>query len=275
MLLSELIQKNAPCFREMKLMPLSVEQYRRMYQEGILGPDDKTELLEGYIVGQGRGRGEARPQHAVFPSDAPRWQGLLEIWPLTLAQYQRMIRAGIIQEDDPVELIEGYLIAKDRGRGPGMGAGPEHATAVGRLNRRFILALAYAWVVRCQDPIEVGPLNVPGAASQPEPDLVVADGPDTRYSQKHPGPADIRLLIEVADSSLMGDRRGKAQSYAAAGIRVYWILNVVDRQLEIFTDPDAQAGKYQTQQILTEAEQVVVSWPGLAPVTFAIKDFLL
>ncbi len=78
----------------------------------------------------------------------------------------------------------------------------------------------------------------------------------------------------MADSSLLSDRRGKVQSYASQGIPVYWILNLVDRQLEIYTNPDAKGGQYQTTQILSEAEQAVVSWPGLAPVTFAIKDFL-
>ena len=274
MLLVDLIQTDAPAFRGMRLMPLSINQYQRMYQEGILGANDKTELLDGYIVGKDRGPGQDRPPGAVIPPDGPRWRGLLEIWPLTLAQYQRMIELAIIEEDDPVEMLEGYLIAKDRGRGPGMGAGPEHSSAVGRLTRRFIRALPDPWVVRCQDPISLGPPKVPGAASQPEPDLVVAQGPEGRYDHQHPGAADILLLVEVADSSLLGDRRGKVQSYAAQGIRLYWILNVVDRQLEIFTDPDTQAGQYRTQRILAETDDVVVSWPGLAPVTFSIKDFL-
>lgn len=264
----------APQFRGMQLVPLSTEQYERMYREGILGLNDKTELREGYIVGKDRGLGQERPAHAVIPADAPRLMGLYEIWPLTLEQYQRMIRTAIIEEDDPVEMIAGYLIAKDRGRGPGMGAGPEHAYAVGRLLRRFVRALPDPWVVRIQDPIQLGPSNVPGAASQPEPDMVVAQGPDTRYLQQHPGPADLYLVVEVADSSLLSDRRGKVQSYASQGIPVYWILNLVDRQLEIYTNPDAKGGQYQTTQILSEAEQAVVSWPGLAPVTFAIKDFL-
>src|SRR5437870_3310065 len=172
MTLIDLARQDPPRFRGMAVMPLSLEQYQRMRGEGILGPGDRTELLEGYIVGKDRGLGQDRPPGAVIPPDAPRWRGMLEIWPLTLDQYQRMIRLGIIEEDDPVEMIDGYLIAKDRGRGPGMGAGPEHATAVGRLTRRFILALAAQWVVRCQAPIEFGPGTIPGAGSQPEPDLV-------------------------------------------------------------------------------------------------------
>ena len=260
--------RQIPQFRGMQLMPLSIDQYQRMRREGILGPNDKTELLEGYIVGKDRGLGQDRPANAVIPADAPRLMDLYEIWPLTLEQYQRMIRTAIIEEDDPIEMIEGYLIAKDRGRGPGMGAGPEHSAAVGRVTRRFMWALGASWVVRCQDPIELGPSNVPGAASQPEPDLVVAQGPESRYDHRYPAPADLLLVIEVADSSLMSDRRGKVQSYASQGITLYWILNLVDRQLEIYADPDTKGQLYQTTQILKETEQVVVSWPGLTPVTF-------
>jgi hypothetical protein len=274
MRLYDLTRLNPPRFRGMTLLPLTLEQYQRMRREGILGPDDNVEMLDGYIVGKDRGLGQDRPANAVIPPDGPRWRDLLEIWPLTVEQYQRMIRTGIIEEDDPVELIEGYLIAKDRGRGPGMGAGPEHAAGVGRITRRFMRALQAPWVVRCQDPIDLGKVNVPGGGSQPEPDLAVAQGPEDRYDHRHPTPADLLLVVEVADSSLLNDRRGKAQSYASAGISPYWILNVVDRQLEIYTDPDTQAGQYRKQQILTENDSVVVSWPGLAPVTFQVKDFL-
>ncbi len=267
-------KQEALTFRGMELMPLSLEQYRRMFQEGVLTVNDPVELLEGYLVGKDRGVGQARPQPCVIPPDAPRYLGMLEIWPLTLAQYQQMIRTAIIGEDDPVEMMAGYLIAKDRGRGPGMGAGPQHSLSVSRLLRRIIQAVPPPWVHRCQDPIEIGPQNIAGAASQPEPDFAIAQGPDDQYAQRYPGPADLWLVIEVADSSLLADRRGKAQSYATAGIRLYWIVNLVDRQLEIFTDPDTQAGQYRSQQILPEDQQVTLTLPDLPTVTFLVRDFL-
>jgi Uma2 family endonuclease len=184
-----------------------------------------------------------------------------------------MIETGILAEGAPTELLEGYLVAKDRGRGPGMTHGPIHATGVSRLYRVLLAALGHEWVIRSQLPITLPPAaRVRG--SEPEPDGWVADGPEHRYVDHHPGPGEIRLVAEVADSSLLADRRGKGPLYAAAGIPLYWIINLVDRQLEVYSDPDPATGQYRSQQILAEDQQVTLSWPGLAPVTFAVRDFL-
>lgn len=207
------------------------------------------------------------------PPHAPRLPGGGIVWPLTLDQYHRMIAAGILGEDDPVELIDGYLVAKDRGRGPGMGHGPQHAWGVGRageLLSRTLIGL----VIRCQLPITLPPPGPAPGGSEPEPDIVVADGPEHRYVDHHPGPGEIRLVTEVADSSLAFDRRQKAPLYAAANIPLYWIINLTDRQLEVYSAPDPAAAQYRSRQVLTEDQQAVLSWPGLAPVTFPVRDFL-
>lgn len=275
MTILKLLGCEAPRLRGLgEIVPLSLDQYHRMIAAGILPEGAPCELLEGYVLGKDRGLGQARPHPCVMPKDPPRLAGLAELWPLSLDQYHRMIATGILGEDDPVELLEGYLVAKDYGRGPGMPPAPEHASATGRLNRRLTKTLPDTWVVRCQDPIQLGPAGVAGAGSEPQPDVAVAQGPESRYDSHHPGPGELCLVAEVSDTTLSRDRGDKAEIYASAGISLYWIVNLVDRCLEVYSDPDPATGQYRSQQTLAEDQQVVLSWPGLAPVTFAVKDFL-
>jgi Uma2 family endonuclease len=256
-----------------EIAPLSLEQYHRMIETGILDEDDPVELHNGYIVSLNKGMGYDWPAAAV-PLDVPRLYGDALLWPLSLDQYHRMIAAGILGEDDPIELLDGYLVLKDQGRGPGMGHGPGHATAVSQVHDVLRGALGNSWVVRSQLPISLGTNQTTGTGKEPEPDAAVAQGPRQRYTHHHPGPQDLRLVAEVADSSLVNDRRLKGPLYASAGIALYWIVNLVDRCLEVYSDPDPATGQYRSQQTLAEDQQVVLSWPGLAPVTFAVKDFL-
>jgi hypothetical protein len=208
------------------------------------------------------------------PRDIPRLYGLAEIWPLSLDDYHRMVETGIVGEDTPIEFIEGYLVAKDQGRGPGMGHGPAHALAVSNVSELLTVALAATSVVRCQLPVTLPPGVLPTAGSEPEPDLVVAVGPRGRYSDHHPGPAEIQLILEVADSSLAYDRSTKARLYAWAGVPLYWIINLIDRRLEIYSDPDTAVGAYRAQDFRAEDQSVVFAREGLAPVTFQVKDLL-
>jgi Uma2 family endonuclease len=208
------------------------------------------------------------------PRDAPRLHGLAEIWPLSLDDYHRMVETGIVGEDAPIEFIEGYLVGKDQGRGPGMGHGPAHALAVNSVNELLTLALAAMHAVRCQLPVTLRPDEALQKASEPEPDVVVAQGPKARYSDHHPGPAEIHLIVEVADSSLAYDRSAKARLYATAGVPLYWIVNLIDRRLEVYSDPDPATGTYRLEEFWTEDQQVVLVWEGLAPVTFQVRDFL-
>ena len=212
-------------------------------------------------------------QTNVNTKDLPRLCGLATIAPLSLEQYHRMIEVGIVGEDDPMELIDGYLVFKDQGRGPGMGHGFPHATAVTNAQSLLLAALGTSCVIRTQLPITLG-VGGAGGGKEPEPDVTVADGPAQRYLTHHPGPPEIRLLVEAADSSLALDRNVKGPLYATANIALYWIINLVDRQLEVYSDPDAATGQYRSQQILGEHKQVTLSWPGLAPITLAVKDFL-
>ena len=149
------------------------------------------------------------------------------IFRLTVDQYHELIRAGKLGEDDPVELLEGILVFK-------MPKNTPHATATKLARREVERGLPEGWHYFVQDPITL-------SDGEPEPDGAVVRGRVEDYAAAHPGPADVALVIEVADTSLARARGIKLRSYARAGIRAYWIVNLVERQVEVYDAPDPAA----------------------------------
>jgi Uma2 family endonuclease len=141
----------------------------------------------------------------------------------SVASYHEMIRHGVLGPDDKVELIHGVVVDK-------MPQNPIHAGTVGVLKREIEAVLPKSWIVRIQAPISL-------SDSEPEPDLVIARGPEERYLGEHPGPADIAFLVEVSDSSLTNDQVEKLVVYAEARIPEYWIVNLIEMQVEVYTQP--------------------------------------
>ena len=134
-----------------------------------------------------------------------------------------MIECGILTDEDKVELLDGYVMLKIPGN-------PPHDSCV-MVMEETVRALASAgWSVRCQSAITL-------PTSEPEPDLAVVRGTHRDYLLHHPGPSDCGLLIEIAGSSLTRDRDEKGPIYAAAGIDEYWIVNLLDRQIEVYSNP--------------------------------------
>ena len=142
---------------------------------------------------------------------------------LTPSQYHEMIAAGILGEDDPLELLERWLVPK-------MVKNPPHSTAIYLTTRVLERILPPSWHVRSQQPITTGD-------SEPEPDLAVVRGGPEQYGRSHPGSQDVALVVEVADASVGRDRSTKKRIYARAGIPVYWILNLPERRIEVYADP--------------------------------------
>lgn len=138
-------------------------------------------------------------------------------------QYEKMIDAGVLTGEDRVELIEGIVVQK-------MTQHPPHAVAIDYTLDALRPLMPDGWRLREQKPIEL-------SDSEPEPDLVVVRGPLQRYETCHPRPADIALVVEVADTTLEGDRRVKGRMYARARIPVYWIINLNERRIEVYTEP--------------------------------------
>jgi Uma2 family endonuclease len=160
---------------------------------------------------------------AARPMPPAAVEDIEEIWRLSVDQYHAMIDAAILDEDDPVELLEGLLVTK-------MSKNTAHVLAKRLLLEALRAILPAGWFLDEQDPVTT-------ADSEPEPDTAVIRGSPRDYSVRHPGPEDVAIIIEVADSSLRRDRGRKKRLYARASIREYWIVNLIDRQVEVYTDP--------------------------------------
>jgi Uma2 family endonuclease len=160
----------------------------------------------------------------------------------TRHEYDRLIEVGLLREDDPIELVEGRLVVAEPQHDP-------HARAVELGTDALRLAFGRGWRVRVQLPLALG------RDSAPEPDVVVLRGTPRDAPTGHPTTAD--LVVEVAESSLALDRGPKARIYARAGIADYWIVNLVDRVVEVHREPvpDARSrSKYRTVQVVRPGE---------------------
>ena len=152
---------------------------------------------------------------ATYPIRTRRW---------TRKEYDRLIDLGILHEDEPIELVGGQMIVAEPKSSP-------HETALGLTADALRRAFGAGWVVREQGPIALDD------ESEPEPDVMVVPGEIRDYRDAHPERA--ALLVEVALSSLAFDRRHKGSLYARAGVADYWIVNLVDRVVEVRRRPAA------------------------------------
>ena len=175
----------------------------------------------------------------------------------TVDEYCAMAEAGILSEDERVELIDGEIIVM-----PPIGEPPEDGTT--RLGGELSYRLYDRAWVRVQNSVRLDDYGLP------EPDIAVvrlrAD-----YHQRRPTPDDVFLLIEVADSSLQMDREVKLARYADAGIPEVWIVNVRARQVEAYTDPID--GTYRSRRMVTADGKI--SPLAFPDVSLAVSDFLL
>ena len=144
---------------------------------------------------------------------------------LTVADYHRLGEAGILGQDDRVELLEGQLIDMSP-------IGPRHALAVDALTELLVSGVSGRAVVRVQNPITLD------SGSEPQPDVAVVRRRWSGYPRAHPGPGDILLLIEVADTSLELDLGAKRAIYARAGIGEFWIVDLTTDTVLVHRDPD-------------------------------------
>ncbi|NJK77448.1 MAG: Uma2 family endonuclease [Richelia sp. CSU_2_1] len=161
----------------------------------------------------------------------------MRLW--TVSEYRRMTETGILDPDERVELIDGQIISMSA-KNP-----PHAATNLCAANylRNLLLGLA---LIRIQDPVTLS------AISEPEPDIAVVQIEPRFYQDFHPAPANIFLLVEVADTTLERDRNRKASAYARAGIADYWILDVNARQVYVFREP--AGGSYRQETIFNEGD---------------------
>jgi len=143
-------------------------------------------------------------------------------------EYYAMARAGILSESDRVELIEGEIVTMRP-------IGVAHASAVDRAAHTLMRSVAGRAIVRVQNPIRVD------AFSEPQPDITLLRPRDDFYRRAHPGPADILLVIEIADSSLRYDRHIKAPLYARHRIVQYWLVDLAAGTVTSYASPEGAA----------------------------------
>jgi Uma2 family endonuclease len=166
-------------------------------------------------------------------------------WKLSISEYHRMIAAGILQEDDRIELIEGELIDMAP-------IGFQHSG----LTNSLIEILGYPTrglaIASVQNPIGIG------SKSEPQPDFALLKPHPDRYISRLPTAEDTLLIVEIADASLRYDREVKGPLYARAGIPEYWIVNIPERTIEVHRVPDQQSGRY-TDIHITSSESIAPS----------------
>jgi Uma2 family endonuclease len=163
----------------------------------------------------------------------------------TVDEYERMANA---LEDSRVELINGYVVDK-------MSQKPVHFWSVDVTEAALGTVIPPGWSVRRE-----GPARIPDF-DEPEPDLTVARGSREAYRTRHPEPADIGLLVEVSDTSLERDRGQQLLAYARGQIPVYWIINLVDRQIEVYSNP--ATGTYSSRIDYKPGQEVPVIIDGV------------
>ena len=142
----------------------------------------------------------------------------------TVDDYYAMARAGIIGDDDRVELIEGEIIRM-------AAIGSRHQAVVDRVTRLFVTRVGDRAIVRVQGPVRLASIT------EPQPDVQLLSPRDDFYAAAHPSPYEALLVVEVADTSLRYDRDRKAPIYARRGVHETWIVDLTGDRILVMRDP--------------------------------------
>ncbi|HEY4261919.1 MAG TPA: Uma2 family endonuclease [Schlesneria sp.] len=175
----------------------------------------------------------------------------LRFWRFSLDQYHAMIDRGILQSDDPIEFLEGVLVPK-------LTRNPLHRIALAHLRDTLQGLVSVGWHLESQEAITL-------ETSEPEPDLAIVRGQVDDYPDRHPGSGDLAFVAEVSDSTLVSDRTLKKRIYAQAGIIEYWIVNLVERQIEVYSDPTGPLTQpeYRVRRVFTAGQTIPVAVGGV------------
>lgn len=167
----------------------------------------------------------------------------------SVEQYFELVRLGILGEDDNCELLDGWIVPK-------MGKKPLHDNTIDIIDGVVDALLPSGWFLRVQNVLQT-------ATSAPEPDFAVTRGLRGSFPDRHPQGSDVGLVIEVADSTLHIDRR-KALIYAAAGVPHYWIINLPERCVEVFENPQQQSEgiHYASQRTIRAGDELELVLDG-------------
>jgi Uma2 family endonuclease len=196
------------------------------------------------------------PTQPAGPIRIPR-----PLYRMSLEQYESLIATGFFAKHDDVHLINGYVVNR-------MAESPEHGAVCDVIRRTMeVILLAVAgWHARGQNG-----LKIPSQVSIPRPDLAIVRGDWRDYLNRYPESRDTALVVEVSVSSLDEDR-AMADIYAAGGVPVYWIVNVDDGQVEVYSDPGPSG--YQSHEVLAPGHVLSVMVNGVEVGEIPVADIL-
>jgi Uma2 family endonuclease len=181
---------------------------------------------------------------------------LLPLYRMTVDEYERI---GGLLDDERVELIDGYLVRK-------LPKEPERCYSTHRVREGLERRLPSGWTWH-----QYGPVRIP-LYNEPEPDVSIVRGSDEDYRHRHAGPADVGLVVEVSMATLDLDRGLKLAVYATADLPIYWIVNLVERQVEVYTGPGP--GAYQSRVDYKPGQVVPAVIDGQHLGEIAVDDIL-
>jgi Uma2 family endonuclease len=194
----------------------------------------------------------------MHPAATPVSLPISALYRINVHEYERIIAARAL-DDGRVELIDGYVVKKTA-------KNPPHRWSTKVLLKALERLLMPGWTWRLEQPVRIPDYN------EPEPDIAIVRGNDDDYKHRTPQPADVALLVEVSESTLDRDQGEKLLAYALGGIPEYWIVNLVDGQIEVYTGP-GQAG-YQSRQIFGPGQEISVVIDGNEIGCNAVVDVL-
>lgn len=172
-------------------------------------------------------------------------------------EFRRMTEIGILPEESGWEIIDGYLLDK-------MTIGSKHAGTVKRLSEMLRDSARNQAIISVQDPIQIDEYN------EPEPDIALLRRRNDFYTESHPKPIDVLLLVKVSDSTAEYDREIKKTLYAEAGIREFWLVNLKDNNVEVYTQP--KNGVYYSALILEPGE--TIESKSIENLRFSVEEIL-
>jgi Uma2 family endonuclease len=178
------------------------------------------------------------------------------LFQISVQQYHDMIDQGILTTNDRVELLNGLLVRKMAQKAP-------HARTIRRLTRFLPTVLPLGWIEQFQLPIMVD-------TSEPEPDAAILRGTESTFRDRHPAGRDFGIVIEVADTTLRYDRLEKGPVYAASGIPEYWIINLEEQVVEVYTQPTPDG--YGLMQLYHAGDAVPLVLDGQPITAFSVTE---
>jgi Uma2 family endonuclease len=181
---------------------------------------------------------------------------LADVYRMDIDEFDRV--ADLLKAER-VELIDGFIV--ERGA-----MDPPHVRSSEKLRRELDRLLGRGWFVREDKPVQVH------RNYEPLPDFAVVQGDPDTYENRHPSPADVAMVIEISDSTLSKDRGEKRVNYARGGISVYWIVNLIDRQVEVYTSPSSDS--YSSCIIFKPGQFIPVVIDGVDVGQIAVTEIL-